>query len=574
MELLFQGMTPPADSRPKPRRPKRHAKGPAPLPSPLQVLAQARRVPQDSPTVEEPLTPQEIARLKVHFRFLKEHRNLLKLRVNATEDLLLNGVREPSHRGVCQHLLAKVERSRVLTVSQTLPPAEAVRLLGGIIRFAPEMGYILRYLECVKQTASQAQAGAAVTEALKQIEFSELSAAQMRQLVALIADVFAERDLPIFLFTLLYDGPFRTALDRSLDGFPEVLARMVRPLRAVHEAIASTSSDSLRDRDRRRTASADVQALKAGVELLLDVNPLSLAELAEPVRRRLFYLGCETLRSQPLARIDTLQQLLTSLSFPQAVEQVSASVSLVGALLAAGEELAAKKLIDRVRKPEDTGSMLARWRVALDAPRVGTVAIDSSRSNREHPPPGRWTRGWHVPTQSNVLVRYGELAEQRAYAELIAIWRRLLVPGVARIVAANSEPNRRPYIAVELPGSPLNREAQKGSRIEERLRLRWAVELCALLCALAQQGALIADSELYRFNTDQEGRLWLVDLWGLCSAEPNQAQAAHCESARAACRQLLGAAPVYSVSGDALERLDQAPDLLRMAQIFDSAFRT
>ncbi len=284
------------------------------MPSPRQVVAQALAAPQATPTVEEPLTAHEIARLKVHFRFLKEHRNLLKLRVNAAEDLLLNGVREPSHRGLCNHLLAKVERSRVLTVSQTMPPAEAVRLLGGVIRFAPEIGYILRYLECVKLTSSQAQAGAAVTEALKQIDFSALSAAQMRQLVALIADVFAERDLPIFLFSLLYDEPFRTALDRSLDGFPEVLGRMVRPLRALHEVIANTSSKNARNRERRDPKNVDLQDLKAGVALMLDVNPMSLVELSEGTRKRLFYLGCETLRTQarnsrrdPVATIEQLE---------------------------------------------------------------------------------------------------------------------------------------------------------------------------------------------------------------------------------------------------------------------------
>jgi hypothetical protein len=562
-------MTTPIGSKPKPGQKRRHGKRPAPLPSPLQVLAQARTVPQEPSTVEEPLSAHEIARLKVHFRFLKEHRNLLKLRVNATEDLLLNGVREPSHRGVCKHLLAKVERSRVLTVSQTLPPAEAVRLLGGIIRFAPEMGYILRYLECVKQTASQAQAGAAVTEALKQIEFSELSAAQMRQLVSLVADVFAERDLPIFLFTLLYDAPFRTALDRSLDGFPEVLGSMVRPLRAVHDVIANSSSRAQGDRERRRETNGDLHVLKAGVALLLDVNPLSLAELSEPVRRRLFFLGCETLRSQPSTRIDTLHQLLTSLSFPQPSEQMSATVSLVAAMLAAGQEPSAKKLIDRVRKADDTGSILARWRAALDAPRVGTVALDSARANRDLPASGRWYRGWHVPTQSIVLLRYGELAEQPLFAEQVALWRRLLVPGVSRIVAANTEPSKRPYVAVELTGYPLNREAQKSSRIDERLRMRWAVELCALLAALAEQGTVLPDAELSRFNTDQEGRLWLVDLWNLQSVTPEQARLAHCDRARTSCRQLLNMAPAYCVAGDAPERLESAASLEQIVQIFD-----
>jgi hypothetical protein len=58
--------------------------------------------------------------MKEHFKFLRQHRKLLKLRLNATEDLLLNGVKDPVHRGVCQHLLAKVEKDRVLQVCELL----------------------------------------------------------------------------------------------------------------------------------------------------------------------------------------------------------------------------------------------------------------------------------------------------------------------------------------------------------------------------------------------------------------------------------------------------------------------
>src|SRR5688500_15822595 len=86
-------------------------------PSPVGVLSEARpEQPLAAAPVDAPLTPQEAARMKEHFRFLREHRHTLKLRVNATEDLLLNGSREPTHRGVCQHLLDKVERARVLVV--------------------------------------------------------------------------------------------------------------------------------------------------------------------------------------------------------------------------------------------------------------------------------------------------------------------------------------------------------------------------------------------------------------------------------------------------------------------------
>jgi hypothetical protein len=169
-----------------------------------------------------------------------------------------------------------------------------------------------------------------------------------------------------------------------------------------------------------------------------------------------------------------------------------------------------------------------------------------------------------------VLVRYGEPAQQSEYAEQIELWRGLLVPGASRIVTASAQTNKRPYVAVELLGYPLNREIQKGGRIEERLRLRWAVELCALLTALAQQGAVLPDAELNRFNTDQDGRLWLVDLWGLRREEPDAALHAHCNCARKSCLQLVTAAPCYSLPQGAYERLENETDIKQLARIFDS----
>jgi hypothetical protein len=555
-------MTTSSGPGPKHRRRRRHGHDPAPPASPVQVLAQAGTVPELNTFAELPLSPQEVAQLKVHFRFLREHRNVLKLRVNAAEDLLLNGVKEPTHRGVCRHLLAKVERSRVLAVSQTLPPAETVRLLSGIIRFAPEIGYILRFLECVKLTSSQHQAGAALTEALKQIDYSELSAAQMRQLVALIVDVFAERDLPVFLFALLNDLAFKSALDRSLDDFPEVLGRMVRPLRALHDVIAQRSS-------KRPDASADLGTLKAGVGLLLDVNPLSLVQLPEFLRRRLFQLGCETLRSQPDTQSAALLQILSSLSFSVPAERTASSLALASAMLAAGHESLAKQLLEGERKNGDSDGEVGLWCDALVAPRIASVALDPSRSNRELPSTGRWYRGWHLPTQSSVLVRHGEPGDQPHYAEQIALWRRLLVPGASRVVQADAEPNRRPFIAVELQGLPLNRHVSRSLHHEQSVRLRWAIELCALLSALADQGVALQDAELHRFNTDPNGRLWLVDLWPLCRMEPNQASLAHLRLARQSCRQLLRQAPCYSLPTDAVERLEKAGDLAEVARIFE-----
>ena len=104
--------TPPAgsqgrDAQSRPRGRKRRGRKKAATGSAAEVLAQKPETVDLQKSAEEPLSPKEVAALREHFRFLREHRKELRLKVNAAEDLLLNGVREPTHRGVCQHLLGK-----------------------------------------------------------------------------------------------------------------------------------------------------------------------------------------------------------------------------------------------------------------------------------------------------------------------------------------------------------------------------------------------------------------------------------------------------------------------------------
>ncbi len=547
---------------PDPRRRRRSRRGrpPAANAVPAKVVAEALKAPQQTAWVEEPLTALEVTKLKGHFRFLRENRQLLKLRVNAAEDLLLNGVKEPTHRGICQHLLAKVERSRVLAVSQTLPPEQAVRLLSGIIRFAPDIAYVLRYLECVRTTSSQQQAGAALTEALKQIDFAELSAAQMRQLVSLIVEVFAERDLPVFLFTLLYDKSFREALDRSLEGFPDVLGRMVRPLRILHQMIAHTAPNRIDFRN-------DVQALKAGVTLLLDVSPSSLAQLPEAARQRLFQVGCDLLRARQALRGEVLRDLHASLSFAQDGDRAAASVALVEALVAAGEEPAARKWIDRELSGAGSNTALERLRESLERPRVGMVAMEGAKGDGRLPPPGRWHRGWHLLRRENVLVRLCRREEQAILNEQILLWRSVVAHGISSVIEARADIPVG-YIAVELPGAPLHREVKRSQRVDESARRRWAVELCAVLESLSLAGLVMLDGNLNRFNVDQAGHLWLVDLWPLKRGAADQAHDDNLRHAQDACEQLLSQAFFFTLPEDVPRQAKAPKSLGALAALF------
>jgi len=80
----------------------------------------------------------------------------------------------------------------------------------------------------------------------------------------------------------------------------------------------------------------------------------------------------------------------------------------------------------------------------------------------------------------------------------------------------------------------------------------------------------LPDADAFRFNLDQEGHLWLVDLWGLRSTTPEEALSRHCESARRLCVRLLALAPAYSLGGDVFQKLEQAATLIELAALLDS----
>ncbi|MEO8177295.1 MAG: hypothetical protein ABI895_00555, partial [Deltaproteobacteria bacterium] len=230
-------MTTPADVARQRRRRRRGKPAPAPAPvSAATVIAEARPPTLDR-SPEAPMSQAEVARMKATLRFLREHRQTLKLKVNAAEDLLLNGRREPTHRGLCQHLLSKLDRTRVLQAAAHMPPAQATEFLAGIVRFAPEVPYLLEFLRAVKASEHPRQAAAALTQALERVDFAETSSAQMRDLLQLVVDVFPASELPVFVFSLLGGAAFRSAFDRSSEGLPSSLAELLVPLRSLHRAL-------------------------------------------------------------------------------------------------------------------------------------------------------------------------------------------------------------------------------------------------------------------------------------------------------------------------------------------------
>lgn len=497
----------------------------------MRALAPSKPALRDK-GADDPLSASEVAEMKEHFKFLRQHRKLLKLRLNATEDLLLNGVRDPVHRGVCQHLLAKVEKDRVLAVSERLPPAEAAKLLAGVLRFAPEVSYVLRYLECVSDARSQPEAAAALVHALRRIQFTETSSAQMRQVLALIVNVFPAAELPVLLFNWLYNGAFKQALDRSSEELPPELAQVAVPLRILHQVL---------NRDGRRPPDERQPELRAGVGLLLRAAPANLAELPERIRHRLFELGLGVGLSDE-AELSGLMRVFDTLSWQRDQDKSDAALELARGRLEAGDEVRASKLLAEPWLVGESAAQAKRWLRSLRGARLGPIAVEERGAERprRRPPAGpaslppvelpseRWLMGFHVPTQTTVRFRSGAPETQADFARRVELWQGLLVPGLLR-PSLHGVSRNVPFVAVPVVGKGL-RSAGFDSAAPAELRQR-LIEVCALLHAVAVQGVKLPDADARRFSLDARGRVWLTDLWGAEPSPSAEAARAHVASA-------------------------------------------
>jgi len=538
--------------------------------------------------------------MKATLRFLREHRNTLKLKVNAAEDLLLNGRREPTHRGLCQHLLSKLDRTRVLQAAERMPPAQATEFLAGIVRFAPEVPYLLEFLRSVKASAHPRQAAAALTQALERVDFAETSGAQMRDLLQLVVDVFPASELPVFVFSLLSGAAFRSAFDRSSEGLPSTLAELLLPLRSLHRSLVRRGG--AQRREPQSEARLSLEQVREGALLMLGASRDNLLELSEAQRRQLLEAGADALgrvsvRAPNKALAESLLSLFGSLELRDPAARAALVRELASGLLRVGGESPTTELLRAEQSALPDPRWAQHWLAALSGTRVGDLALEQRarraprrRRGAERARAGgdaaardaaaegtaaggtaagaplaeaasedtgttdtlagdRWQRGFHVPTQLEVLVRFDDPAAPgalRAHAELR---RRALFPGVTPVVAeqldtAALDGAERAWLALLWQGPPLPRRLPTGrhdTRLAPELALAWCREACRMLAALAAAGLELPDAALHRFSVAAEDRLWLVDLWLLREAAPAAARVTQLGLAQRLCRELLGA---------------------------------
>jgi hypothetical protein len=492
----------------------------------------------------EPLSAAEIAEMKEHLAYIRTYKDALRLKLNAQEDLLVNGRREPADRGVCRHLLHKVDRTVIEHAVAREPfasdPAARARMLAGAIRLTADVGVLLDYLETLAHVRAHAEAAQAFGEVVARIDFESLSAARLARLLQVLTDTFSGHERVQVLFSLLGQPPFQRAFDAAAASLPEAIADVFAPLRAVH----------LRLHDR---ADASPPALLArGLDQVLSAPDPVLRAYAEPLRVRLLEM---TLTPGVQAELADRAAGVLLASLPRA-SRVYARLALqrIGQLLARHADDRARSTLDELVRAQPGFQIAARWLAALGSPRVGRVAMTGEARD------GRLAPGFWLDGQRAVLVRSAPSTSAARLAAEAEIQASLAVAGVAPVVEHGTSGGIA-YVAVIAPGRPRSAQDHAGSP-------RALVELAAaarILRTLALAGVVLPDAAPVRFvqTRDDPGSLLLADLDGATRAEPSAAAAAHARIVAAL------AAPLLAAAGADIAPPGPEPDLPTLIAMLD-----
>ncbi len=462
----------------------------------------------------EPLRADEIAEMKVHLAFIRDYKDALRLKLNATEDLLVNGQREPSDRGVCRHLLGKVDRVVVESAIGREPlrsnAAARARMLAGAIRLTADASVLLTYLETLPHVRSHTDAAQAFGEVVARLDFESVSASRLGRLLQVLIETFTGHERVQVLFSLLAGAAFTRAFDTALPSLPPTVVEAFAPLRAVHRRAALGGAG-----DRESAA-----WLRAGIEQLLSAPDPGLRGYGEPLRIAILELALEA--GTPAELADRAASVLLS-SLPSGSRTYARlAIRRAAQLLGRHADDRARALLDELRRAQPGFRLAERWRDALDARRIGRVALRSAAADGARLAPGFW-----LDAQRPVWVRTAGLDAAERLAREAALQRALALPGVATVVE-DGVASGSAYVAVVADGEPLVVAAD----LRPATALAIAAAATRILRAIALAGVALPDASPGRFlHTRAPGiGLVLADLDGAttsAAAAAANAAAAH-----------------------------------------------
>lgn len=459
---------------------------------------------------DAPLSRDEIAEMQQHLLFLRTNKDHLRLKLNAVEDLLVNGQREPDDRGVCKHLLGKLDRGVVERALEREPmrsdSAAKARFLAGAIRVSADVGILLSYLEALTSVRSRTEAAAAFGEVVQRIDFESLSASRLARLLQVLVGTFTGHERVQVLFGLLGMKRFARAFDAAEQAFVPEVQQICVPLRAVHRRL------------RRQADRATPAELATGVEHVFSAPDAVLRAYPDDVRLALLDLALGP--AVPSALGERAVKIMLP-SLPRSGRDL-ARLSLRYAahrMRDHTDERAQAVLSDLVRAQPDQRTA-RQWLEALTAWRMGRIAVTG-----EVIAGTRLATAFWLDAQRPVWLRVAAARDADRLSQEGRLQFHLGLPGVAPVVEQGVAEGI-PFIAMAAAGTPLSARRLEGLDIPTTFTLLAAI--AATLRALALAGVALPDATLERFLCDERGpTLTLADLDGATSMGVDAATRAH-----------------------------------------------
>ena len=488
--------------------------------------------------------------MRRHLAFIRKYRKVLRLKLNAAENLLVDGAREPEHRGVCKHLLSKVDRAAAVAALARKPVTDDVHaraaVLAGVVRITGDVSLLLMWLDALSEGADPGVAARAFSSTVDRMDFAALSSSQFEQLLAVFEKTFSGHDRVQVLFGLLQSGSFRTALDAAADALAPDLAAQFVPLRAVFDA-------HLAPRKGRRRRNVPVAELEAGLELLLSAPPEVLKGYREDAREALLLAALHTYTTRGEGRT-AIKALLASLP-ARGAGFARAAWRWACRLLADREDDTASSVLRRILAGHPDHERASMVLDALGRPRIGRFALDGDS------PVGTGLRGaLSLETLRRVRLRASAAGASDVLSTEAELHAQLCLPGVLPVITWGTSPEGVSYVAVPEAGVLLP-AASRDLPIDQALAL--ALAGVQVLRGLALAGVQLPDLAPDRFVVDLSGAfpsLLLADLRKAIEATPTEAERAHRPIALEWCRAVLAWPPL---TGDRPRR--EAPRSAREA---------
>ncbi len=480
--------------------------------------------------------------MKEHLAFLREYKEALRIKLNAAEDLMVNGRRDPTDRGVCRHLLGKVDRTVIEAAVGREPmksnAAARARMLAGAIRLTADVGVLLAYLETLTPQRSHAEAAQAFAEVVSRIDFESLSATRLARLLQVLTETFQGQERVQVLFGMLDGDAFRRAFDAAVDALPPDVAAIFAPLRAVHRRLRNEAHDE------RETGLAE------GLEQVMAVPDPVLRGFPEPLRVRMLELALDP--GIPAALADRAAGVLLTSLAKTGKTFTRLAVRRAAQLLGRHVDDRARATLEEVRRVAPGFHVAERWLAALDARRLGRTAVTSPPPERGRLAPAFWLDG-----QRPVWVRTAPAVDAEALAREAELQAGLALPAVAPVVEHGME-HGIPYVTLVAAGHPWTLDQAKPADAAAALAL--AAQAARLLRALALAGVALPDANPERFCVagDRAPSLTLVDLAGARATTSEEAAAVNAAGVGVLVRRLAPAVVPPSDLGALVAVLDRA----------------